>query len=103
MRVLMIDGEALSIAEWARRTGVNRETIRTRLNTGWSEREAVFGRLGVRVLTGADGVIRPVKEWSQLLGIAESTLWNRKQRGLSDVECLLVGNYPRGRMSRVGN
>lgn len=35
------DGETLCLSEWARRTGVGRETIRKRLARGWTTKEAL--------------------------------------------------------------
>jgi hypothetical protein len=42
--VLRIDGEAYSIAEWARRTNQKYATINKRLQRGYSPRAAVFSR-----------------------------------------------------------
>lgn len=40
-RPLTIGGETMTLAEWARRTGIARRTILKRLERGWSPAEAV--------------------------------------------------------------
>jgi hypothetical protein len=46
-RMITLDGETMSAANWARRVGLNRrQTITNRLAQGWHERAAVFGREG---------------------------------------------------------
>lgn len=40
-KLLTLKGESLPIAEWARRTGINRATIQDRLYAGWSVEEAL--------------------------------------------------------------
>ena len=41
-RRVTIDGETKTISEWSRVSGVGKETIRNRLEHGWSEEAAVF-------------------------------------------------------------
>lgn len=43
-RVIELDGRAQCIAAWAEEVGIRPEIISTRLQRGWSEREAVYGR-----------------------------------------------------------
>jgi len=40
-RVIEFDGERLTLAEWAERTGMKRETIARRLNLAWSSERAL--------------------------------------------------------------
>lgn len=44
--VLTVAGEALTIAQWARRTGLGKATIRLRLLRGWSAERAVTTAIG---------------------------------------------------------
>lgn len=39
--LLTMDGETLCAAEWARRTGINQDTIRWRIRRGWTVAEAL--------------------------------------------------------------
>lgn len=41
-RVIECDGEALTLIEWAERSGVRAETIAERLDRGWDQRAAIF-------------------------------------------------------------
>ncbi len=40
-RILVVNGETASIAEWSERTGVNEATIRGRLKRGWTAEQAI--------------------------------------------------------------
>ncbi len=40
-RRLMLNGETLTLAQWSRRIGITRETLRSRLDTGWSVERAL--------------------------------------------------------------
>lgn len=44
-RELTIERKTLGLGEWAEISGINLETIRSRLNRGWSSETAVFGPL----------------------------------------------------------
>ena len=43
-RYLTIDNETKTLTEWSKIYKVNINTIRYRLNNGWTTREIVFGR-----------------------------------------------------------
>jgi len=43
-RKLEIDGESKCVSEWAKITGVHRNTITYRSRAGWSDAEAIFGK-----------------------------------------------------------
>lgn len=45
-RIIEAKGEALPLAEWERRTGIGRSTIRMRLELGWNSERAVSERVG---------------------------------------------------------
>jgi hypothetical protein len=65
-RMITLDGETMSAADWARRAGLRlRQTVTNRLGKGWHERAAVFGlegegcraahdRLGVMPVVGSE-------------------------------------------------
>lgn len=50
-RILEINGERLCLAAWAERQGLQPDTIRRRLNCGWSPADAVFTQLYARPLS----------------------------------------------------
>lgn len=41
-RILVVRGEALTLSQWARRTGLGVSTVRERLRRGWPPERAVF-------------------------------------------------------------
>jgi hypothetical protein len=45
-RVLPVDGEALCLAEWAERVGINANTLAARIDAGWAVEDAVFTPVG---------------------------------------------------------
>jgi len=47
-RILIVDGVALTSAQWSRRVGINQKTLHDRLRQGWSDEDAV---------------LKPVRKW----------------------------------------
>mgnify|MGYP001126284163 CR=1 FL=1 len=45
-RILTVNGETLTVAEWAERSGISHSTITKRLAAGWSEERAVQTPVG---------------------------------------------------------
>lgn len=52
-RIIEYDGERLCLSEWSKRVGIDRETIRKRIESGWSVRKALttrtYGSYGTKV------------------------------------------------------
>lgn len=46
--ILTYNGESATISEWARRTGINKRTIKNRLNWGWSVERALTEKIDMR-------------------------------------------------------
>ncbi len=40
-RILTVDGQSMTVAEWARHLGVNKASLKNRLHLGWSDERAV--------------------------------------------------------------
>lgn len=94
-KVLEYRGIRKTIAEWARETGLSYETIRSRLNHGWSVERALTaliqkkgnGRKSQRNSTAVTqlpefgGARRSLTEWSQETGIPLETLRTRIKMG----------------------
>lgn len=51
-RLLTVDGETLTVVEWAARTGIGEGAIRSRIQRGWSDRDAVTFDVGTRYKNG---------------------------------------------------
>lgn len=48
-KLLFFEGETLPVAEWSERTGIPYETLRQRVDAGWSARRALSAPLAKRV------------------------------------------------------
>jgi hypothetical protein len=84
-KLLRFKGETKSITEWARKLNFNEASLRDRLNSGWSIREAltVVPRKMRSQIIHCAGQKRTLREWSQLTGISYQTLWQRLEVGWS--------------------
>jgi len=47
--VVTVDGKSMTAAQWEKTTGVSQKKIRQRISRGWSDKEAVCGRLATSV------------------------------------------------------
>ena len=85
-KLLPYQGEMLTITEIARRSGISRETIYKRLQSGASLEEAVVPpkhRRGVRVYVTYRGERYTVGRLAQIMGINKSTLYWRLECGMT--------------------
>jgi len=82
VRKLTYNGETLSIGEWAKKLGIDRSTLRLRLDKGWPldevfSRETSFvPRSKTRMLT-CNGETLPMRAWARRLRIVHSTIAKR--------------------------
>lgn len=79
------EGESLTYAQWARRIGINEQTIRARIEAGWSPKDALSVKplpWGSRDLTH-NGKTMCLSDWARHLGINKQTLSERLKRGWS--------------------
>lgn len=92
------DGKALTLSEWSRLTGINADTIRDRLNRGYTvtdainpgfkrkppNRRAFNGRPGRKPkLHTINGVSKTLAGWSDTYGISYHSLAQRMKRGMT--------------------
>lgn len=77
-RQLTCDGVSKSISEWSRTSGIALSTIFDRLNSGWTEEEAVK----TPTRSGSFGD-KTLQQWSDETGISKSTIYARIKRGWS--------------------
>jgi hypothetical protein len=93
LRKLTHDGLSLTVSEWAVRLDVPLKTLRNRVNEGWTDEEIVTGkrlaaptpRKDTRWITH-DGVTRSLCEWARVLGVPQSRLRYRYDRGLPGID-----------------
>ena len=77
-KFITVDGESLSVSEWAKRTGITRSAIYRRLSTGWDEKAAVTtSTQKSKKLITFNGETLSLQAWSKKLGIHRDTLYSR--------------------------
>lgn len=84
-RIITANGESITLAEWAERTGISKDAIRVRLGLGWTPERAISepverGRNQFRgCVTEIDfqGVSKSISEWAKEIGIPAVTLRRR--------------------------
>lgn len=86
-------GEAHTLGEWARISGISYYTLYKRVReNGWTIERALKTRPGeapkVRVLLCVDGREMSVGDWAKALGIPAATIYARLARGWTDREAL---------------
>ena len=74
-RVLEIDGVSMAMSEWSERSGESRGSIAARLDRGWSNRDAVFGRRGKYLVSGV--VYSSLREIADFFGMSISGVSSR--------------------------
>jgi len=89
--LITIGDEAMCVADWAERTGLNPQTIYSRLNAGWVPAAAVLSRGGPRpdlphnprspIDITIGGATRNVAQWCKTNGVPVGTAYARIRRG----------------------
>jgi hypothetical protein len=80
-RRLTHNGETLILSEWARRIGIDPDTISERLNSlGWTVEDALTRPLTRKLITH-QGETLGLSEWSARTGISRRTLSDRLKKG----------------------
>lgn len=87
-RLVEIDGEVLTAAEWGERSGVNMKVICSRLDKGWDPRRAVFGTVERRIRMSVFGETLTYREVAAKYGFSVQQLKNAL-RYHADIESFL--------------
>lgn len=80
---LTINGETLSVADWADRNGIKKDLVYFRLKKGWTPEEAVSTKPNEReerpgrLLVEYNGETHTLATWAKIVGIKRSTLYQR--------------------------
>lgn len=83
-------GKEYTRAELSRLTGINEQTIASRLNRGCSLEEALSSKVGTSILLMTyKGETKPIKQWCKELGLNYATVRNRHYKGWTDEEALI--------------
>ena len=81
-RFLEFNGESKSIAEWAEIYGLSYETLRSRINLGWTVEDAIETASMRKKLT-INGKTKNWAAWAKENGISPSCIKDRIKRGVS--------------------
>jgi len=105
-KIIEFNGEAHTIAEWAKRIGIVPKSLRDRLDAGWPLEKALTTPPQPSVKRAMtleyNGIKKTVAEWAKQFGMTPATLHNRLYRGLSVEEALLTPLDTRGRGNTRG-
>lgn len=80
-RFVTYKGETLIVSEWARRVGIDVDTLLVRLNAGWSVEDAMTRPTWNQKSITYRGQTLTVMEWSRLTGINRRTISYRLSKG----------------------
>lgn len=87
--MLTLDGETLTLTQWAERIGIPDGTLRRRVMRGWPPEKVLQGRLPRRGLRlTLNGETLTLVEWSERLGVPRHVLYTRHRAGMPVEEVL---------------
>lgn len=92
-RLLDLDGDVRTVAEWSKATGLGRWKIMSRLRRGWSVKDALTkaADVGLQIHPVTfRGQTRSLSEWSRITGIKQPTIRRRLKAGWSIANALRV-------------
>jgi len=88
-------GIRLSIAQWARKTGISQSLIHARINRlGWSPEDAVSTQIGVRRKLRKPrkitmkGITKSIPEWAEIYGIPSTVIYNRLKSEWATIDAI---------------
>jgi hypothetical protein len=88
------DGRTLTLAEWALTTGLSKDTIYSRLHSGWSIERALTPGDGRNADRSArhtiNGESKTLKEWADHVGITYDGLMSRMRKGRTLADALAM-------------
>ncbi len=89
-RLIEFDGRRMTIADWTDETGIAQDTIRGRLERGWSARDTLKTPVGSRgrCYLELGGERHTVAEWARRTGVSAATIYSRVRKGWSDTESI---------------
>jgi hypothetical protein len=97
--VLEIDGVKKPMPEWCEIYGINWFTIRDRLKTGMTAKEAFtipIGKKTEKIYLTHNGLTMDLEYWSKKIGIGVHTIRTRIKRGWSPEQVLTLPKIPVG-------
>ena len=103
--VLEYNGKKMSVTQWSRNVGINRDIVSNRLRRGWPVGEALGfeSRVNIKapIYISYNGKRLNIPQWSERIGISSQALYLRLKRGWPIGEAL--GFIERHMCSSVGD
>ena len=94
-------GETLTVAQWSKKLGINKDTLLGRKERNWSDELALItpvkSEMAKNQYLTLNGETKTISQWSQELNIHRDTLFSRKYSGWSDEKILTTPIKPRKR------
>lgn len=104
-RIIEYNGESHTTIEWARITGIQEGTIRSRLRYGYSIGQALgyeeYRRKNPPKYVTYNGETHNLTEWEHITGISRKVISTRLMKGLNVAQALGLEPYQRRRSSYV--
>jgi hypothetical protein len=80
-RLITIDGQTKTLAEWSEISGIRHDTIAHRIKSGMDEKSAIFKPKDSFILITIDGETKTLMEWSRISKIDHHIIRNRLKSG----------------------
>ena len=90
-KLITINFVSLTAYKWEKKMGYKIGTIKTRLNRGWSEYDAVMTPIDgkIRLIT-IENDTRTIAQWTKEMGYGASVIQNRLNRGWSEYKAVMT-------------
>jgi len=88
-RFITIEDVTLTITQWEKKMGFNKNIIWQRLEDGWSEYDAVMTPVHVRLIT-IENDTWTIAQWTDEMGYGKTVIHNRLNRGWSEYRAVMT-------------
>ena len=88
-RFITINDVTLTIVQWEKKMGFNKNIIWQRLEDGWSEYDAVMTPVQVRLIT-IESETRTIAQWTKEMGFNKNVIWKRLEAGWSEYRAVMT-------------
>lgn len=103
-RNITINGRTQCLSAWAEETGLNKFTIRSRLERGVKPEDAISPLVEKRnIILVYNGLTASLPKWARIVGISESTLRQRVRLGWSDNDVIEIRPGARRNSKQIQN
>ena len=87
--LITIDDVTLTITQWEKKMGYGKHVIFMRLNSGWSEYDAVMTPVQIRLITIGNETYT-IAQWTEKKGYGSKVIHTRLNRGWSEYDAVMT-------------